>query len=147
MLKKVSFAEYCGRNIEPDNTGHNDEIEEIVNRLELFKGEEGTKQMQDNDQEANTKEEPRDYKQLYEELQAKTETDIQQTAILSKQIQSLRKSIRELIPNINVLISACEQSQSKSAFTLQDAHNVFTSIQQISSILTSAQPNLNTNTK
>ena len=37
MLKKVTFAE-------PDNTGHNDEIEHIVNRLELFKGEEGAGQ-------------------------------------------------------------------------------------------------------
>jgi predicted nucleic acid-binding Zn-ribbon protein len=90
---------------------------------------------QDNNQQTQI-----ELNRLKEEVETLTSTNreaMQQTAQLSATVQAQQRTLRELVPSINQLITALEVAQQKGTFTLKQAAEVYQAIQSVSSLLQS----------
>ena len=96
---------------------------------------------QNQDNKDNNQQTQSEVNRLKEEVQTLTAANreaMQQTAQLSATVQTQQRTLRELVPSINQLITALEVAQQKGTFTLKQAAEVYQAIQSVSSLLQSS---------
>jgi predicted nucleic acid-binding Zn-ribbon protein len=131
--RTVSFA------VQPEDTQENLPFDapSAKTLAKQAKQETQTKQdKQDNNQQTQS-----EMNRLKEEVQTLTATNreaMQQTAQLSSTVQAQQRTLRELVPSINQLITGLEVAQQKGTFTLKQAAEVYQAIQSVSSLLQSS---------